>query len=137
MPVSFQHPEFLLALLIVPVIWVMLGRSAFKAQPARIKGLTGGIRTLIVLLFVLALADPRFVTTSDQVNAFFCLDVSESARADENNPALEFMNQAKSDMGREDMAGLIVFGREPSLETALTGEFDFQGVSVNTDDAVF
>jgi len=128
MPVSFQHPEFLLALLIIPVIWGLLGRSAFKAQPARIKGLTGGVRTLIVILFVLALADPRFVTTSDRVNAFFCLDVSESARADKNELALEFINQAKEGMGREDMAGLIVFGREPSLETALTQAFGFNGV---------
>ena len=76
------------------------------------------------MFLALALADPRLSSHSDQVNVFFCLDTSESISMDQRVKAEEFIKTAGSGMGADDQAGLIVFGKHPSLEMSLRPDFD-------------
>jgi uncharacterized membrane protein len=78
----------------------------------------------LVVLLAIALADPRLLSPSDQVNVFFCLDSSESISSDQQEKAEEFMKKARTDMGTDDQAGLIVFGKHPSLEMSLRPDFN-------------
>jgi len=78
----------------------------------------------MVILLILALADPRLLSHSGQVNVFFCLDVSESIPGGQRQSVEAFMKKAGADMKKEDQAGFIVFGKHPSLEIALRHDID-------------
>ncbi len=82
------------------------------------------LRSLLIIVLGLALSDPKILSHSDQVNVFFCLDVSESIPSDQRLKAETFIEQAASDMQGEDQAGLIVFGKHPSLEVSLRTKLD-------------
>jgi Ca-activated chloride channel family protein len=133
MPIAFMKPVFLLFWVLVPGIWLLINRSHLKNRNRRRRILIGGLRTGLILVVGLALSDPRIRKGSDRVNLFFCEDVSESVRGrkDSADPRKEgeskitrFMRRAATGIGEEDLAGLIVFGEEPSLEIALKRDFD-------------
>lgn len=128
MPIRFQQPFFLLVLLCVPVIWLM-ARHSFLAQNSRRRVfLVAGMQSLLVVILGLALADPRLKRQSDQVNVLFCLDRSESIGHNLNTAVETFMQQATQHMDADDQAGLIVFGRQPSLELPFASTFNLQTI---------
>lgn len=90
-----------------------------------------GLRSALAILVAIALANPRLLRHSDQVNVFFCLDVSESISRDQQLKAEAFMKKAGAQMKKEDQAGLIVFGKQPSIETSLINDFD--SVTIRSD----
>lgn len=124
MPVSLTKPIFLLFWLSIPVIWIMITRSSLRNEGRLSRILIGGLRSLLIVILGLALSDPRIMRYSDRVNLFFCLDVSKSVRDEGEKVAMDFMKRTTIDMNEEDRAGLIIFGREPSLEIDLKGDFD-------------
>jgi uncharacterized membrane protein len=79
----------------------------------------GVLRSILVIILGLALSDPRLLSHSDQVNVFFCLDISESIPADQRLKAKTFIKQTASQMQFEDQAGFIVFGKDALLEVSL------------------
>jgi Ca-activated chloride channel homolog len=132
MPIAFMKPVFLLFWVLVPVIWFLIRRSHLKNRSRRSRILIGALRTALILVVALALSDPRMIKGSDRVNLFFCEDVSESVRGHKDRVDLKkegengittFMRRAATGIGEEDLAGLIVFGEEPSLEAALRRDF--------------
>jgi hypothetical protein len=75
-------------------------RSSEKGRSAKrrfiIAGfLIAGFQSALVIILVFALADPRLLSHSDQVNVFFCLDVSESISGDQLEKAEKSMKKAK------------------------------------------
>jgi uncharacterized membrane protein len=102
----------------------MMNRSSVKDRSPGRKLVIGGLRSALVIVLGLALSDPRVLSHSDQVNVFFCLDVSESIPRDQKLAAQVFIKKAFADMKSEDQAGLIVFGKHPSIEISLRKEFD-------------
>ena len=132
MPFAFMKPVFLLFWVLVPAIWLSINRSHLKNRSRRSRILIGGLRTALILMVGLALSDPRMIKGSDRVNLFFCEDVSESVRGHKDSADLQkegengitrFMRRAAKGMEEEDLAGLIVFGEEPSLEISLKRDF--------------
>ncbi len=126
--VKLNNPLFLLIWLIIPVIWIMIYRSFGKEGSRRSKLLIGGLRTLLILLLGLILSDPRMMTHSDRVNLFFCLDTSLSIAQEERAKAENFINRSIRNMGKQDTAGLIVFGKHPSMEIPLKEDFQLNPV---------
>ena len=55
----------------------------------------------------MALSEPKLLSHSDQVNVFFCLDVSESIPVDQREKAEAFIKKATDGMQLEDQAGYI------------------------------
>ena len=123
MPIALTKPILLLFLIFIPVIWIMMNRSSFRSEPPLGRILTGGLRSIIILILALALSDPRVVKSSDRVNLFFLLDVSESVPEEGQKAALEYIRTASLGIEDEDRAGVIIFGKHPSIEITLTNDF--------------
>jgi Ca-activated chloride channel homolog len=123
MPFTFIKPIFLISLIAIPILWVAFKKISPGDLPSKKMALFGGIRTLILLLLALAISDLRLQKTSDRVNIFFVLDLSESINSQGRNAALTYMKKAVSDLGKEDRAGLVLFGKEASVETELKPDF--------------
>ncbi|GAK58394.1 conserved putative chloride channel [Candidatus Vecturithrix granuli] len=135
MPISFDKPLFLLVWLLIPLLWIMMRRSFLQGSARQHRLLIGAARSILLLVLGFALADPRLMTRSDQVNILFCLDVSQSVGSEQITAAQEFMRQAVAGMNPEDQAGLVVFGKHPSLEISLSSEFEPRPIrsDVNTN----
>ena len=118
-------------MLLVPLTWLMLKRSAATGGFSGRQYILAGLRSVLVILVAVALSNPRLPRYSDQVNVFFCLDVSESISGNQQLMAKAFMKKAGAEMKSEDQVGLIVFGKQPSLETSLTN--DFKSVIIRSD----
>ena len=121
---TLDKPLYLSILLLIPLIWLMMKRSAAGVQLSKQQIAIGVLRSLLVIVLGLALSDPNHWRHSDQVNVFFCLDVSESIPGDQRQKAEAFIEQAAAEMRGEDRAGLIVFGKHPSIEVSLNARLD-------------
>jgi uncharacterized membrane protein len=121
---TLGKPIYLSICLLVPLIWLMMRRSSGQTNLTRQKIVVGVLRSLLIVVLGLALSDPKHLIHSDRVNAFFCLDVSESIPADQRHKAIEFIEETSATMQNEDHAGLIVFGKHPSLEVSLRNNLD-------------
>ena len=128
MSILINKPLYLTLWLLIPFIWIMLRRSSVQGAWPKQKKIIGSLRTLLIIILGLALSDPQLLVHSDQVNVFFCLDVSESILEDQRRAAETFIRKAAAEMQSADQAGLIVFGRQASLEISLRGDFDFQRI---------
>ena len=124
MPLALNQPLFLILLAIIPLIWVMIHRSAIKNQSLRSRIFLGGIRSLLALILVLTLSDPVLLKNSDHVNLFYLMDISKSIFGQAEEEALEVIRETSPGMGVEDQAGLIVFGKNPSVELAMGSDFN-------------
>lgn len=115
---GFDRPEFLWLLLLLPVFWWLSFRTLASLGNAR--RLTAILlRTLVVLMFVFAMAEMQFQQVSDKVTVIYLLDQSESIPSPKRELMREYVVQevqAHRDAQREDRAGVIVFGREAAIE---------------------
>jgi len=121
---SLNKPIFLALWLLIPVIWLMMSRSSAKGIWSKQKLVVSGLRSLLIIILGLAIADPQLMKQSNQVNVFFCLDVSDSIPREQKMAAEAFMKKTAAEMKSEDQTGLIVFGKIPSLEISLRTDFD-------------
>ena len=124
MAIFLNKPIYLTLLLLIPLIWFMMNRSFAKGISSKKKIIVGGLRALLIVILGLAVSDPQLMSYSDQVNVIFCLDVSESIPREQKMAAEAFMKKAAADMKSDDQTGLVVFGKDPSLEISLRKEFD-------------
>jgi uncharacterized membrane protein len=125
---TLEKPVYLTLWVLIPLIWLMLGRSFAKDRSSRQKVIVGGIRSLLIVILGLALSEPQLSHHSDQVNVFFCLDVSESIPRGQKRAAEAFIDAAAAGLKDEDQAGLIAFGKHPHVEISLRKEFDFHSL---------
>jgi uncharacterized membrane protein/Mg-chelatase subunit ChlD len=88
----------------------------------RIRGVVAlWTRLALIGLFVMLLAEPRAVRTSDVVAVMYTVDISDSVgrETDDENPqdqALQFVASTMSKKPEGDQAGLVVFGRNSAVE---------------------
>ncbi|MBL9122637.1 MAG: VWA domain-containing protein [Planctomycetaceae bacterium] len=116
--IDFDSPGWLVLLGVIPVLWLM-GRQSLTAlgKWRRMLALLG--RAALVTGLVLALADVQIVRKTDRLAVIYLLDRSLSVSPTEGARAIEFINQSRAayrDAGRGDLAGVIVFGRQASVE---------------------
>lgn len=133
MSITLNIPLFLLLWLTIPVLWVMIHRSFMKAGSRRYKIITGGLRTLLLLLLGIILADPVMKTHTDRVNLFFCLDASSSMDQEDRTRAEEFIRDSAGHMEKGDSAGLILFGKRALLDTPLREDFQLKSIRSDPD----
>ena len=115
---GFDHPGYLWLLIgLIPIWW-------FAAKPLGVLGKTRRafallLRTIVWATVVLAIAGVQVVWVSDRVTVVYVLDQSESIPAVQRSMMLDYVTKnvaAHRDVSREDRAGIIVFGREASIE---------------------
>jgi len=124
MAISLNKPIFLALWLLIPVIWYLMSRLSAKGMWSKQKLVVSGLRSLLIIILGLAIADPQLMKHTNQVNVFFCLDVSESIPREQKMAAEAFMKKTAAEMKSEDQTGLIVFGKTPSLEISLRTDYD-------------
>ncbi len=114
--ITFGNPWMLILIpmIVPPLIW-MSYRSLAGLGPVR-RTLAILFRTAVIALIVLALAEMQSVRRTDRLTTMFLLDVSNSMPKEQQKAALDYVAQASKKRRRDDMAGLLVFGREPRVE---------------------
>jgi uncharacterized membrane protein len=114
--ISFGSPWYLLLLLLLPGLWWYSHRKL--ALLGRIRRLLViGLRTLVLVIVVLALAEIQMVRTTDHVTVIYLLDQSESIPESYRRAMIAYVNGEVRKHRREgDYAGVVVFGRDAAIE---------------------
>lgn len=115
----FARPSAFALLAITPWMWWL--SFAGYAGLSRARSIVAlETRLLLVGLFVVLMADPRAVRTSDELSVVYALDVSDSIGDLSSDEALRFVAETVSKKPKPDRAGLIVFGRSAAVELPTT-----------------
>ncbi|WP_147872798.1 VWA domain-containing protein [Stieleria maiorica] len=115
---SFEHPIYLWLMLALPVLWYLGYRSLGVLGKTR-RALALMLRTFVWTILVFALAGVQLVRVSDVITVMYVLDQSESIPSAKRQVMLDFVvrNVKRHRDGRRgDKAGIIVFGRDASIE---------------------
>jgi uncharacterized membrane protein len=75
------------------------------------------LRATVVTLIVCALAEVQAVRKNDKLTTIFAVDVSESIPTDMRRNTLRYVTEEGKKRRKDDLAGVVVFGRNPSVET--------------------
>ncbi len=116
--IGFDRPSYLWLLLLLPLLWGLSFRTlAGLGRFRRLLALT--MRTLVVLLFIFALAELQLQRVSEKVTVIYLLDRSESIPAAKRDLMLDYVvrevhRHRQADRG--DCAGVIGFGRDAAIE---------------------
>jgi hypothetical protein len=101
---------------------------------ARVRGWVAlGLRLALAAAFVMLLAEPRSVRTHDALSVVFVLDISDSIGQGTTDSALEFVAKMASEKPPDDAAGLIVFGRNASVEMPPRKLYLFEAINSRID----
>jgi uncharacterized membrane protein/Mg-chelatase subunit ChlD len=115
---GFDHPVYLWLLAALPLIWwIGFSRLAALGNFRRVAALL--FRTTVWCAIVLALAGVQLVRVSDRVTVMYLLDQSESIPQAKRQLMLDFVIRnvrRHRDRTREDRAGIVVFGRDATIE---------------------
>lgn len=114
MSLTFNHPEALWLLLVVPLFWIV-GRlgTAYLARPVRNAAIA--IRLVLTTALVLAIAQPVLHRTSDQLSVVFAVDRSASVSVNGTSPADAWLAQAIQHAGSDDRVGVVDFGAQAAV----------------------
>ncbi|MGA2031590.1 MAG: vWA domain-containing protein, partial [Thermoguttaceae bacterium] len=113
---SFQSPWYLLALLVlIPAAWWFgfrtLAALGYRRWPALI------LRSLVLALLILAVAEVQIIRSSDRLTVVFLLDQSLSIPAAQRRAEIDYVNaEVRKHRKRDDRVGVIVFGRDAAIE---------------------
>ena len=88
------------------------------------------LRLLLVSVFIMVLAEPRAVRSSDETAVVYALDFSDSIEDKVLTRALGFMNRTAQAKPKTDKAGLVVFGRTAGVELPPRVSFPFEAINV-------
>ncbi|HUY89526.1 MAG TPA: VWA domain-containing protein [Pirellulales bacterium] len=113
---DFDAPVYLLLLLLAPLLWWLSFRSlAGLGRLRRLAVLL--LRTAVVALLVMALAEIQWVKTNDRLTVIYLLDQSLSIPPERRAAMVEFVNQSIMKHRQDnDKVGVIMFGREAVIE---------------------
>jgi len=124
---GFSQPAWLLLLIILPwVIWLPW-KSPVSLDRWR-RWLSLGIRLIILMSIIFALAGFELRRRNDSVAAMFLLDYSESIPERYRSAMLDYVKTATGKKTLRDKAGLIVFGSDASIESMPSEKLDAQKI---------
>lgn len=130
--ISFANPLWLLLLLVMPLLWVFSFRSLSSLGNWR-RGLVLLLRTAVLTLLVMALAEVQLVRVSDRVEVYYLLDQSKSIPESHRTLMLEFARSSVRQHRKTlDRAGVIVFGRDATIESPAFDD-DIPGGNIETN----
>ncbi len=117
--VEFWQPVYLVLFGLVPV-FVWIGRCSRAGLPRHTRLLSAVFRSVAVIAIALVLAGMQVESRNRRLAVFFLIDNSESIPGQLRERQLEYVRNALQEKGRDDLAGIIVFGAQPSLEIGLS-----------------
>lgn len=116
--IGFQYPWWLLLLIAIPFVWWVGYRSLAGLGPYR-RALALVFRTAVMLLVIFAIAGIQWIWSSEKLTVIYLLDQSDSIPIAKRQLMFEYAIESVKKhrrQDRQDRAGVIVFGREASIE---------------------
>jgi uncharacterized membrane protein len=125
---QFTNPGWLLWLLIgLPWIFWLTWKSGVQVSAWR-RWSSFGLRLMIVLAVIFAVAGLQRLRPLEGMNVFYLLDRSDSIPSPQQEAALRYVNQSAARKKSGDKAGIIVFGAEASIENTPSAAVDVQKI---------
>ena len=123
----------LIPLILPPLVWVS-ARSLAGLGPIR-RALAILFRAAVITLIVLALAEVQSVRRTDRLTTMFLVDASNSMPRELQKASLDYVTEASKKRRRDDLSGVVVFGKEPRVEVPpAPSELNVSGGIENTID---
>ena len=108
------------------MIW-FAWKSDVQVSPWR-RWVALGIRILVLLALVFAIAGLQWRRPMEGMNVFFALDRSDSIPSPQQEAAKQYVNKVSRQKKHVDKAGVIVFGTEASIESSPNAAVDLQKI---------
>ncbi len=113
--VDFVKPIWLFGLLALP-LFSLLASHGVAGLPSRTNASSTTLRCLLYILLIAALADIQYVIRSNTLAVYFLLDHSASIPEAIREKGVAYVNAAAKTKKRKDLAGLMVFAEDQSIE---------------------
>lgn len=88
------------------------------------------MRLCLLGLLAMVLAEPRAVRESDSLAVVYVVDISDSIGSTSVDDALTYIMRSVGEKPADDMAGLVVFGRNSAVELPPRVIFPFEAINV-------
>lgn len=130
---QFTHPYWLL--LALPALgWVFWLAWKSDVQITAWRRWTAlGLRTVICLALVFALAGLQWLLPVEGMNVFFVLDRSDSIPSGQQDAAKGLVNRMAEQKKKDDRAGVIIFGTDASIDRMPSEKIDLEKVEAVVD----
>jgi uncharacterized membrane protein len=132
--ITFGQPLWLILIPLVlpPLVWMsfrsLAGLGAFRRALAIL------LRAAVITLVILALAEMQTVRRSDRLTTMFVVDATNSVPREQQKAAIEYATEASKKRRKDDMAGVIVFGKGPRVEVPpAPSELNLLGIESTID----
>jgi uncharacterized membrane protein len=116
MGVSFDAPLALLLLIPAFLVTIGLHLGARRRMGSGRRRVALVVRTLLLATLVFALAGFQLVLPVDRLATVFVVDLSDSVGNAGREDALAFLRETLKVRGRDDVAGIVAFGKEALVE---------------------
>lgn len=128
--VAFGRPAWLLLLPVLATIFYIWSRHSLAGLGRWRRRFAMSARFLVLLLIVLALAEPQIIWKNDRLTTLYLVDLSQSLPREKIEPMLNFVRQSTLEHRRaDDLAGMIVFSKNARVEVPpAPSEIRFLGV---------
>ncbi len=114
-PLRFEHPGWLLLLVLVPVAWLLARAGRTALSPAR-RWISFVLRALVISMLALALAEPSWVKRSEDLAVIVVADASRSVPRERLEEAESFLAAAAEARPRtEDRLGVVTVARRAEV----------------------
>ncbi len=115
MSITFTHPQYLWAFLLLPLVW-LLAFNAPRALSAQRQRISVILRSLVLTALILALAGMELRRPVDNLTVVFLVDVSDSMPGGSLDDATNYVRDAVEAMPTGDQAAVVLFGEEALVE---------------------
>lgn len=129
----FARPAMLGLIILSLWVWWM-HFAGYAGLPKKRATLSLFVRLVLLGVLVMALAEPRAVRSRDVMSVVFALDVSDSIYSPDD--ALKYVTETVQNhrpKGKQDEAGLIIFGKTPACELSPSMSFPFEAFNSQVD----
>lgn len=117
---ELAHPGFLIFALVIVWLGFVLRRSLADMKPAQRRACLF-VRSILILLIVLALAGARWIRNDDQMAVIYLMDRSASISDEAAKQAETFVTESLKSRKASDLAGVIGFAEEAKVWQPLSG----------------
>lgn len=118
MSLTFEHPQYLLLLLLLPGFYAV-ARLGITYLPRRARNAAVIVRLLLAASLVLAMSQPVLHRLSDLLSVVFVVDRSASVSFDGKSAADAWLAQAMSRAGANDRTAIVEFGQNAVMRRPL------------------
>lgn len=115
-PFEFGRPWWLLGMALALAMTVIISRNSLAGQTRDRARSSLALRLIVVALLGLILADLRMTVRGKGLTVLFLLDLSESIPRSASDEMLDALVRTTRTLSEDQRVGLIVFGRDASVE---------------------